>query len=152
MTGGEKNMLEKLTELITGKKEVKEPAQPKELSLFDIDYALEEKEISMQQTYNLRYWKPTKEGEQIAGKVLERGFTKSNYGSQEFIKIKDGRYVYMVFVTTVLARQLTQEDVQVGQQIGIRFLGVNVSQSNTGKKYRNYVLISAANVKKEELP
>lgn len=141
-------MIEKIKDFFSGKEEAP-PKAAQQINFFDIDDAIAKKEAELAGTYNLRFWKPKKSGEQISGEVLERGFTKSNYGQQEYIKIKDGTHVYQVFITAVLARQIEEEDIQPGCICGIRFLGTR--QSAQGKQYKNYILINAQNIEKEVL-
>ncbi|MGD0281855.1 MAG: hypothetical protein ABSB95_05790 [Dissulfurispiraceae bacterium] len=122
---------------------------PEQANFFDLHYALSEKEIALKKTYNLKYWKP-KVGDQIMGVVVEMGISDSLHGDgqQEYLKISENNGgIYIVFVQSVLARQIEEEDVRVHDKVAIKFLGLTKSQQ--GRTYKNYCLINAKNIKKE---
>ncbi|MGO9016678.1 MAG: hypothetical protein ACLQF0_17085 [Dissulfurispiraceae bacterium] len=141
-------MLEKVKNLFSGKEDKTKITAAEQINIFDIQYAVSEKESELKKTYNLKYWKPRREGDELHGEVIEKGKAASNYGDQEYIKIKQGEHVYMVYVTSVLARQLLEENCQLHDKIMIKFLGDCMSQDGK-RQYKNYLVLNIKNIEKK---
>jgi hypothetical protein len=100
-------------------------------------------------------WKPSKEGDQIAGKVTVRGsFTHSEYGTSPTLTIevdegsvimdgkavKDQPVMRVLMAGTVLGGFTTDNEIVVGDWVAIRYLGKKVPNSG-GKPYNNFATL-----------
>jgi hypothetical protein len=101
---------------------------------------IKEKETEKNSGYEVQYWKPT-EGETIEGIVTDMGNTITEYGDAEYLQIEtDGGTKVMIFLNSILQRQVESEDVKVGDRIAIKYLGL-VQSKKTKRKYKDYVLV-----------
>lgn len=99
-------------------------------------------------------WKPSKEGDQIGGKVLSTGsFTHPEYGTSPTINIEtedgsvivDGKAIKAAgqmrvsCFGAVLGSSFDENNVQAGDSLAIRFLGMK--QGGGAAKYKNYAFV-----------
>lgn len=87
------------------------------------------------------FWKP-RPGEVLVGTVVKMGETITAYGEKEFLDVQteDGQ-VYTVFLTPVLQKLVQEKNVQEGQRVAIKFLGIKTSSKNKKKTYKDFVLV-----------
>ena len=100
-------------------------------------------------------WKPSKEGDQIAGKVTVRGsFTHPEFGTSATLTIRtddesvkvDGKSIKQAGVMrvgmfgTVLAGVIDEHNVQANDWVAIRYLGLKKT-NNGAMSYKNYAVV-----------
>jgi hypothetical protein len=84
-------------------------------------------------------WKPEKE-EVLTGKVLVIGKTITPYGEADYCELAtDTGEVFTIFMNAVLSDRFRKENVQVGDLVAIKFLGMK--KAKKGKKsYRDFIV------------
>lgn len=91
-------------------------------------------------------WKPEEEGEGIQGTVLRVGSVPSDYADAEgnkpmcpviTVRTSDGELHRIVAYQSVLRRELTEQDPQIGQTLAVKYLGRKSSKDGK-RSYANY--------------
>jgi len=98
-----------------------------------------EKEQAKNAEYEIQFWRP-EPGEIIEGRVTEMGETITENGDAEYFQIEAKGRKFLVFVNAVLHRLLEEEDVQTGDRIAVKFLGL-VQSKKSDRKYKDYILV-----------
>ena len=82
-------------------------------------------------------WKPEKVGDCIGGEAVSGLRTvNTKFGDRVVIDIRseEDNQIYTVWATTVIANELKKQNVQVGDQVGIKVLGLE-------KNYKNFIVV-----------
>ncbi len=82
-------------------------------------------------------WKPEEVGDCIGGEAVSGLRTvNTKFGDRVVIDIRseEDNQIYTVWATTVIANELKKQNVQVGDQLGIKFLGLE-------KNYKNFIVV-----------
>lgn len=91
-------------------------------------------------------WKPEEEGEGIQGTVLRVGSVPSDFADSEgnkpmcpviTVRTSDGQLHRIVGYQSVLRRELSEQDPQVGQTLAVKYLGRKSSKDGK-RSYANY--------------
>lgn len=93
-------------------------------------------------------WKPDTEGDTVKGKLIDRGEWTGDYGTSPTLTIQtDAGDIYVVFCSSgVLKSNVERQNPQIGDEVGIRYLGE--AEGKSGRTYKNFkfvVVRSAAN-------
>jgi hypothetical protein len=77
----------------------------------------------------------------VWGRVIELGVFEGEYGAAQVVVLltEDGREVAVHAFGTVLSEALARIDLQVGDHLGVRYLGEKTGR--TGKSYHDYRII-----------
>ena len=107
-----------------------------------------EKEREFKDKFGGGFWNPT-DGEILEGIVKELGteVTKFRKDQPYLLVSVEGKDV-KVFCNSQLEALCTEENVEVGNMVAIKYLGSRVS-SKTGKTYKNFVLVNGGTVKED---
>lgn len=109
----------------------------------DLIKKLEEKE-QKSSAKSIIYWKPM-QGEVLQGVVEEAGSTITVYGEQEYLQLRtESGQRFLVWVNSVLKHQILSENIEVGDTIAVKYLGIKTSAKNRKKTYKDYVLVKAS--------
>lgn len=102
---------------------------------------LQQEEQQRESKFSTYFWKP-RPGEVLVGTVTKMGQTITAYGEKEFMDVQaeDGK-VYTVFLTPVLQKLTEEKNVQEGQKVAIKFLGIKTSSKNKKKTYKDFILV-----------
>lgn len=87
-------------------------------------------------------WHP-EEGDILEGRVTEIGNTITANGDAKYAHIETEQGKVTVFLNSVLQKQFEQEKVDIGDTIGIEFLGKVKSRKGKNKEYFNYLVAKA---------
>src|SRR5262245_33747546 len=86
------------------------------------------------------FWKPKKEGDGIEGDVITILRDTGNYHSDFYhIKTDDGIQI-VAGGSTVLGQRLSDHQLEVGDKVGILFLGEETSKA--GQVFKNWSVVS----------
>lgn len=102
---------------------------------------LDTKEKEFKEKFGGSFWNP-EEGEILEGRVTELGTEKTQFRNDQPFIVVAGKKVWC---NALLEGLCTEEDVNVGDVIAIKYLGSRKS-TKTGKTYKNYVLAKADKV------
>jgi hypothetical protein len=87
------------------------------------------------------FWKPNKADDGIEGKVVRVIRDAGKYHSDFFhIETDDGVQIVAGGETTVLGKKLNDARIEVGDKVGILFLGEETSKA--GQRFKNWSVVS----------
>jgi hypothetical protein len=96
------------------------------------------------------FWKPTKPDTGIEGEVVS--ITEGGKFNSTFYHVRqdDGEVLIVAGGDTVLGKKLSGLRIEVGDRIGVLYLGEGVSK--TGQKYKSWSVVSARAQKPKTSP
>jgi len=70
------------------------------------------------------------------GKILEFGENEGKFGISKFFRAQDNEgKIWTIFMPTVLASKIANLEAKVGEEVGIKYLGVP-----HGKRYKDFMV------------
>lgn len=101
------------------------------------------KEKEQEQKYDVIFWKPNV-GEEVEEVIIELGVTSTEYGAVQHADIiTNEKNKSRIFINTILEEQFEKENIEKGDTIRVKFLGLKPSKKNPKKTYKDYVLAAA---------